>query len=305
MKDQKNAVSKIRSFNRFYTQLTGLLSRSILNSSFSLTEARVLLEISRMDRCTANELGARLSVDRSYMSRILKRFERDGLIVREKSERDNRIHYISLTEQGNKAMRELNRASDSRISEMIRNLNLEELQAVLDSMSVIRKEFSETVCPAEIRRFRDSDLDYVLSRHKSLYVEEYGLSSLFAGYVEQIIPGFFLHCDRQRESMWIAEIGGRPVGSIAIADAGKDTAQLRFFLLEPFARGMGLGGKLIDGALEFCRKTGYRHVYLETISDLKTAGGIYQSRGFISTATRENPEWGNDVVEERWDLDLS
>lgn len=304
MENLQEAVSKIRSFNRFYTELLGLLGRGFLNSSYSLTEARVLLEISRMDRCTANALGARLSVDRSYLSRILKRFEHEGLIRRERSDRDNRVFYIDLTEEGTRAMEGFHRASNGQIAGMIRSLDGKELGELLGAMATIRGFLSGAVRSAEIREFRQEDLDYVLSRHKTLYAEEYGLSPVFWGYVERIIPAFFKDCNHERECLWIAEADGKPAGSIAIADAGNGTAQLRYFLLEPAARGMGLGGRLIDRALDFCREKGYRHVFLETFSALKTARGVYRSRGFSITATHANPEWGKDVLEERWDRDL-
>lgn len=304
MQSRKSAISEIRSFNRFYTKILGLLNHGFLNSSFSLTEARILLEISRMDRCTAYELGNRLSVDRSYMSRILKRFERDGLIYREKSEHDKRIHFISLTGKGTAEMEKLDGASDEQVSSMLRSLTDEEVSRILEAMHLIRLKLSDEVSHAVIREFRDDDMDYVLNRHKTLYAEEYGLSPLFAGNVEKMIPGFFQHCDRSCECMWIAEADGKPVGSIAIVDAGQSTAQLRYFLLEPAARGMGLGKRLIDCALEFAKNVGYQHVFLETISALKTARGIYRNRGFRMTEVHENPEWGKGTLEERWDIDL-
>lgn len=304
MEERASAISRIRSFNRFYTNLLGILDQRFLNSSFSLTEVRVLLEISRMDRCTANGLGGRLMVDRSYMSRILKHFEEEQLIQREKSERDNRVYYINLTEKGSRAMEELHRASSEQVAGLIHHLGDAELGEVLKAMSVIRQKLSKSVCQADIREFRSDDLEYVLSRHRTLYAEEYGFSYEFVKYVERIIPDFFHNCNRDRECLWIAENAGKPMGSIAVADAGRDTAQLRYFLLEPSARGMGLGGRLMDCALDFCRRRGYHHIFLETSSVLKTARGVYGSRGFQITSAQEKPEWGGHMWEERWDKNL-
>lgn len=156
-----------------------------------------------------------------------------------------------------------------------------------------------------IRDFVEDDIDYVISRHQNFYKEQYGFSSVFCSYVEKGVHHFAQHYDSKNECMLIPEMNGKPVGSIVIVKANDETAQLRYFLLEPETRGKGLGNKLVDTALDFCREKGYKHVFLETVSFLETARHIYSSKGFTLTQSHENTLWAKDILEEeRWDLDL-
>lgn len=304
MDNKLDDISQIRSFNRFYTNVLGLLAQHILDSGYSLTEVRVLLEISKVNHCTANTLVNQLEIDRSYMSRIIKRLEKDELITRIQSEQDNRVNFIAVTEKGSQTIGILNEKSDEQIASLIQHLNPNEVSKVLDSMKIIKNKISEVVSPITIRNFVPDDVYYVISRHRILYDTEYGLSSIFGDYVEKGVHHFAQYYDKEKECMLISEINGQPVGSIVIAKSDDETAQLRYFLLEPETRGRGLGHKLVDMALDFCRKKGYKHVFLETISSLKTARHIYASKGFKITQSHKNPTWGEGVLEERWDLDL-
>lgn len=304
MDNQLDIIVKIRSFNRFYTNVLGLLDQHILDSGYSLTEVRVLLEISKVEHCTANTLVNQLEIDRSYMSRIIKRMEKDELITKVQSEQDNRGNFISLTEKGRQVIGVLNKKSDEQIASFIQNLNANEVSTVLEAMKIMKNRISEIINPITIRNFVADDIEYVISRHRVLYEEEYGLSPVFGDYVEKGVHHFAQQHDNEKEFMLIPEMNGQPVGSIVIAKADDKTAQLRYFLLEPETRGRGLGHKLVDMALDFCKEKGYSHVFLETISSLKTARHIYASKGFRITQSHENPTWGKDVLEERWDLDL-
>lgn len=304
MNNKLNAISQIRSFNRFYTNVLGLLDQHILDSGYSLTEVRVLLEISKANHCTANDLVNQLEIDRSYMSRIIKRLDKHGLITKIQSEQDNRVNFIVITEKGAYTIGLLNKKSDEQIANFIQHLSQDEVCKVLDAMEIIKNRFSEVINPITIRNFSTDDIVYVISRHRTLYQDEYGLSSIFGDYVDKGVHHFVKNFDASKECMLIPEIDDHPMGSIAIAKVDNKTAQLRYFLLEPGERGKGLGNKLVDMALGFCRDKGYTHVFLETISALKTARHIYKSKGFRITHTHENPEWGKDVCEERWDLDL-
>lgn len=301
---QEDVVAQIRSFNRFYTNILGLLDQQILESGYSLTQARVLFEIGKAQRCCANNLSGLLNIDRSYLSRILKGFERAGLITRAASEEDNRVNDILLTEKGVQVVSTLNQRSDQQIRALISPLTDADLPEVQNAMAFIKSAFSRAVNPIPIRDFIPDDIAYVIARHQELYAQEYRLSCVFAEYVDKAVRRFAEHYNAEKECMLIPEFEGRPVGSIAIAQADEQTAQLRYFLLEPEMRGRGLGCRLMDMALDFCRQKGYRHVFLETFSALKAARHIYQSRGFAITHTHENPEWGEGVLEERWDMDL-
>lgn len=304
MNDSLKAESKIRSFNRFYTKVLGLLDQYLLDSGYSLTEVRVLHEINKLNHCTAIALGNQLEIDRSYMSRILKHLEKDELITKVQSEQDNRVYYIELTQKGGEMIIELSKKSDEQIEKLFEHLSLEELTKVLEAMKIIKNRISESLYPITIRNFVPEDIDYVISRHQNLFPSEYGLSSLFIKDVDKVVNQFVLNYDASMECLLIAEEDGRKLGSIAIAKVDNTTAQLRFFLLEPDARGKGLGNKLVNNVLKFCREKGYKHIFLETISVLKTARHIYKNRGFVITHTEECPAWGKDLVKERWDLDL-
>lgn len=304
MNNKLDATSQIRSFNRFYTNVLGLLDQHILDSGYSLTEVRVLLEISKFKHCTANILVNQLKIDRSYMSRIIKHLEQDELITRVQSEQDNRVNFILLTKKGSDTIDVLNKKSDEQIADLIQPLNPTEVSKVLDAMEIIKNRISEIINPITLRNFVEDDIDYVISRHRILYEEEYALSPIFGDYVEKGVHNFAEHYDREKECMIIPEMNGNPVGSIVIAKANDETAQLRYFLLEPETRGHGLGHKLVDITLDFCREKGYKHVFLETISCLETARHIYYSKGFRITQSHKNPTWGKDILEEHWNLNL-
>lgn len=304
MDNKIDAISQIRSFNRFYTNVLGLLDQHILDSGYSLTEVRVLLEISKINHCTANALVNKLKIDRSYMSRIIKRLDKDELITKVQSEQDNRVNFIALTKKGSGTITLLNKKSDEQIGSLIQHLNQGEVSKVLDAMEIIKSRISEVLNPITIRNFVSDDIDYVISRHQILYKEEYKLSPVFGDYVEKGLHHFAQCYDEEKECMLIPEMNGHPVGSIVIAKVDDKTAQLRYFLLEPETRGRGLGHKLVDMALDFCREKDYKHVFLETISALETARHIYASKGFRITQSHKNPTWGKDILEERWDLDL-
>ncbi|MDD3214254.1 MAG: helix-turn-helix domain-containing GNAT family N-acetyltransferase [Eubacteriales bacterium] len=298
------AVGHIRSFNRFYTRILGLLNKHILDSDFSPTEARVLLEISMHPDDRARELSQRLAVDASYLSRMLKSFETKGLITRTPCAQDNRLNEIHLTEKGEQTLAELGRRSDAQVLSLVEALPDAELNSVLHAMNLIREQFSHAAFPAVIRGYRKGDEDYMIRRHRELYLKEYGLSAVFAEYVDRTVHELTDHLDPVKECVLIPEIDGQPMGSIAIAKRDGQTAQLRYFLLDPEARGHGLGLRLIEAALDFCRKAGYQRVFLETISLLTTARSLYSRMGFRIYQSRVQSDWGREVVEEYWELML-
>lgn len=297
-------VSEIRSFNRFYTNILGLLDKHILDSPYSLTEVRILLEVSKMKDCTANKLISKLDIDRGYMSRVLKRFEANGLIAKESSEGDKRITILHLTEEGKKVMSELEDRSSRQVEKLIGHLPDSGKRELVDAMKKIRSALQEGVNPVIIRPYEARDLDYIIGRHRELYDEEYGFGPEFNSYVEKYVLKFHEHHDSERESIWIAEVDRKPAGMIAIVKAGDNTAQLRWFLIEPHLRGIGLGFKLMKTAVDFCKEKGYSHVFLWTVNILEAARSLYRRFGFELTQSKANDSWGKDLMEERWDLDL-
>lgn len=298
------SVEQIREFNRFYTNILGLLNKHILDSAYTLTEVRILLEIKKTIDCTANALITKLSIDRGYMSRIIKRFESNGLIVKEIAPVDNRISFLRLTEKGKEVMAELESKSVDQVEGLINQLSENELRKLVDAMKLIKNTLSDGLSPISIRSFEPKDIDYIIKRHRALYEKEFGFTSEFGDYVEEYVHKFNEHYDANKETIWIAEENGAPVGVIAIVKADDTTAQLRWFLIEPELRGRGLGHKLIDTAIEFCREKGYKHIFLWTVHILEPARHLYKQHGFSLTESKEHELWGHHLIEERWDLSI-
>ena len=298
-------IADVQGFNKVYLYLCKQIDSAILEAGYSLTEKDVLLEISKTERCTANILTQQLHIDRSYMSRMIAKFEKNGLIEKTLSQTDSRVRYIRLTELGR---REFNRLSDiqsAQIRKIFNKLEEKDLREVLDAMVMIRNRLSDANDVITIRSFTPSDIEYVISRHKTLYYAERHLSDVFSAYVDRIVYAFADRYDPEADCLNILECNGVPAGSIAVAKVDDRTAQLRFFMLEPEMRKRGYGNRLMELALDFCREKGYRKVFLLTITAQVVARHIYETHGFYRVWSRDKSEWGEGVVEERWDLDLS
>lgn len=305
MKSRTDTIYDIREFNRFYTNILGLLDRRILGSGYSLTEARILYELNETGRCIANELTVRLRIDKSYLSRILAGFEKKGLVRREPSPDDSRSYRIELTEEGVSTVRRLNERSDRHIRRLLLRLSDAECGEVRAAMDTIQTRLSGAN-DVNIRPYRDSDVDFVITNQIALYEREYGFTAAaWKAYVTDAVRRFAGGFDEARDCMYILEYRGVLSGCVAIAHAGDRSAQLRFFFLEKAVRGLGLGGRLMDLAIAFCREKHYRHVFLWTCSKLDAARYLYGKHGFRIAEARENDEWGEPMVEERWELDLS
>ncbi len=304
MADRTDTIHRVREFNRFYTSILGLLDRRILDSGYSLTEARILYELQENGPCTASELCARLPIDKSYLSRLLAGFAKKGLVRREPSREDGRSYGLELTELGASTVRELGECSDRQIRRLLQSLSDTECGEVRASMDVIQARLAGANNVA-IRPYRDSDVGFVIGNQIALYEKEYGFtSSAWQAYVAEAVHQLTDRFDGARDCMYIVELRGVPAGCIAIAHTGKGSAQLRFFFLEKAARGLGLGGRLMDLAIAFCREKNYRHVFLWTCSKLDAARYLYGKYGFRIVETKENSDWGGPMVEERWELDM-
>ncbi len=300
-----DVITEIRGFNRFYTNVLGLLDQHILNSGYSLTEARVLFEISKTDCCTANQLCSILEMDRSYMSRVIRKFERDGLIIRHTDDQDGRNLKIHLTEKGNAVFQELNNRSNEQIANIIAKLNSADCEELIHAMRTVKKHISLATKNILIRPFRESDVAYVIDRQLSLYQSErHFTTDIWKKYLTQGVLELIGKFDAERDCVFILECNGSPAGCIAITHAENGAAQLRYFLLEPEMRGLGMGTALLNKALDFCREKKYSHVFLWTVSAQETARKLYGKAGFARTETGKNDSWGAPVLEEKWELDL-
>lgn len=305
MEEKIDLITEIRGFNRFYTNILGLLDQHILDSGYSLTEARVLFEISKTERCTANQLCSALKVDRSYMSRMITKFEKNGLLTRHPSPTDNRHMEIHLTEEGMGLFHELNNRSNKQIGELLTKLDDEQQKKIWEAMRTIKKYLTVATSNIEIRPYREDDVEYVIDRQLSLYESErHFASEIWKKYLVEGVMALIEKFNPEKDCMYILEFNGNPAGCVAITHTQDDTAQFRYFFLEPELRGLGAGHKLMDMALNFCREKNYKHVFLWTVSAQETARVLYKNAGFEITQTSKNEDWGVPVLEEKWELDL-
>jgi DNA-binding MarR family transcriptional regulator/GNAT superfamily N-acetyltransferase len=304
---RENAIAEIRDFNRFYTRVIGVLDDGLLGSPFSLTEARVLYDLGRAERTETSELRELLGLDRGYLSRILARFERSGLIRRERAPRDRRRQVIRLSAKGRHALDDLERRSEEQAAELLDSLRDPEKAQLLGGMVAIRAALDASPGGAarfELRAPREGELGWIVSRHGTLYSRFYGWDSDFEALVAEIVATFAKGQAGDRGRAWIADVAGAPAGSVLCMPRDESTAQLRLLLVEPWARGMGIGGALVDACVGFARESGYRRLTLWTNDVLVEAPRIYEAAGFQLIAESPHHSFGHQLVGQDWELAL-
>ena len=300
-------IDAVRRFNRFFTRRIGVLREGLLHSPYSLTEARVLFEIAHRDELTASDLWRELGLDPGYLSRILGRLEQSGLIVKARSETDGRRRLLSLTREGKDAFSLLDNRSREEVAEMLGDLSEGDQRRLLEAMQTIESildkgfKFSE---PFLLRPHEPGDMGWVVHRHGVLYAQEYGWHERFEGLVAQIVADFINGYDPARERCWIAELNGERVGCVFVVKGGDTVAKLRLLLVEPGARGLGLGTRLVEECIRFARRSGYKTLTLWTNSVLDAARHIYQEQGFELVEEEAHHSFGHDLVGESWELAL-
>ncbi|WP_431803677.1 bifunctional helix-turn-helix transcriptional regulator/GNAT family N-acetyltransferase [Halobacillus andaensis] len=299
-------VEKIRQFNRYYANVLGKIDQEIYNQPFPLTEARVITEIHYRNGCTATEVRENLGIDRGYMSRIVQRFESENIIVKKQSPADKRQHLLYLTEYGEKIYNELVEHANYGVDKMIQRLSKSELAKLVSSMETIQSIYSKdrsTHSEVSIRTFQPGDVGYVAYLHGRLYDQTYKFGRMFEYYVMKGLSEFMINTEGGE--LWVAEVNGEIVGSIAITKSTETVAQLRWFILDENYQGRGIGKNLMETAINFCKEQNYQHLFLWTVSTLDTARYLYQKYNFTITEEKPNEEWtGTKLIEERWDLDL-
>jgi DNA-binding MarR family transcriptional regulator/N-acetylglutamate synthase-like GNAT family acetyltransferase len=302
-------IGQVRAFNRDYTRRIGVLRDGLLDSPYSLTEVRVLYELAHRRGVGAAQLAADLDLDRGYLSRLLKRFGRAGLLRREASPADRRRQQLMLTAAGRKAFAPLERRSQQQVRQLLSGLDQHRLGAVLDAMQLIQSNFAGSAAsaasqPIRFRAHRSGDIGWVIARHGELYASEFGWTDQFEALVAQIAAEFLQRFDATRERCWIAERAGRRLGCIFLVAAGRRTAKLRLLLVEPEARGAGLGRELIARCVQFARTAGYRRIVLWTQQSLLAARHLYIQAGFEKISQQPHHSFGHDLVGETWELKL-
>ena len=302
------AVKAIRQFNRFYTRRIGALD-PYLGSAMSLTDVRVLYELAHRETAVASEIGRDLGLDAGYMSRILRRFESEGWLTREPHARDARQSVLRLTEAGHAAFAPLQQKSRDEAAALLAPLAPAQQNQLVQAMSTMQSLLDPAAAPAKpqaaiLRDPAPGDIGWVVQQHGEIYAREYGWDSSFEALVAQIAGEFLLKFQPEWERCWIAELHGERMGSIFVVRKSASVAQLRLLILSPAARGLGLGGKLVDECIAFARRKGYKKMVLWTNSDLVAARAIYAKRGFQLVKSEPHESYGKQLVGETWEMKL-
>lgn len=300
-------IEAVRHFNRFYTRQLGLLDEGLLDSPFSLTEARVLYELAHAQALTATMIGRELGLDAGYLSRLLKKFESQGLLSREISGNDSRQAVLRLTPAGQAAYAPLNQASQTQVGDLLARLPAAHREQLLDAMRTIQNLLGEpkpAAVPYILRPHRIGDMGWIVHRQGLLYAQEYGWDESYEALVAEIVAGFIKNFDPKWEYCWIAEREGRIAGSVFVLRETPTQAKLRLLYVEPEARGLGIGQRLVEECIRFARQKGYKRLVLWTNDILLSARKIYQAAGFKLLDEEAHHSFGNDLVGQHWGLDL-
>ena len=304
---ESDRVASVRRFNRFYTRRIGVLEEGLLHSPYSLTEVRVLYELAHRENVTARDLARDLGLDNGYLSRILQRFARQGLVRRETGTEDARQRPLVLTAQGRRAFAPLDRRSQKEVSTMLAPLAESDQVRLVGAMHAIESVLepaSAEAPPFVLRTHRPGDMGWVTQAHGEMYWREYGWDERFEALVAHIAAEFIDKLDRKRERCWIAERDGERVGSVFLVKKTQAVAKLRLLIVDPRTRGLGLGRLLVRECIRFAREAGYRSITLWTQQNLTSARAIYQTEGFKLTASEPHAMFGVPLVGETWDLTL-
>jgi len=305
--DFNERVHAVRGFNRFYTTRIGVLQQGLLGTPFSLAESRILYELAHRDRPTASEVGKALALDAGYLSRLLQRLARRGLVARHQSATDGRQSHLALTARGRTAAAALDRGSQQAIGAMLRPLSTGDqvrLVAAMRKVEALLGDRAPDRVPYILRLPQPGDMGWVVQRHGAIYAEEYGYDQRFEGLVAAVVGMFVERFDPARERCWIAEKDGETVGSVFLVRKSEHVAKLRLLIVDPSARGLGIGARLVAECVRFARQCGYRKITLWTHSQLLAARHLYREAGFRLVRKQPAHSFGLKLVDETWELRL-
>jgi DNA-binding MarR family transcriptional regulator/N-acetylglutamate synthase-like GNAT family acetyltransferase len=306
LSNEEVRISAVRAFNRFYTRQLGVLGQRLLESPFSLSEARVLYELAHRDGASAKQLGIELDLDAGYLSRIVQKFADDGLISRKPLPADRRQQQLNLTAKGRQAFAKLDRRSHEDVARMLGLMSETDQRRLTGAMAAIEDliDAAHTSRLAVLREPRPGDMGWVVQSHGAQYASEYDFDASFEALVAEIAAQFLRSFDASRDRCWIADIDGAPVGSVFLVRHDDEVAKLRLLLVEPAGRGQKLGTRLVGECIAFARACGYRKITLWTQSILTAARKIYQDTGFVLVATEPHRSFGQSLVGETWEMKL-
>ena len=300
-------IAAARAFNRFYTRRLGMLGNGLLGTAHPLPQARVLYELGQRPVTAVADLRSALDLDAGYLSRLLTSLETSGLIARERSESDARRQDVRLTDEGVTAFEDLDARSRAEIGELLERLSDHDQRRVLAAMHALEDAWDQTPRPRTftLRAPRAGELGWVIQRHGALYEREYGFDHTFEALVAQIVAGYAERADTTRERVWIADVAGEPAGCVFCMRRDDATAQLRLLLVEPDARGMGIGARLVEQCVQFAEQAGYTSMTLWTQSILEEAHRLYERAGFQLSEQEPHRSFGRDLVGQTWTRGLS
>ncbi|MCG8459892.1 MAG: helix-turn-helix domain-containing GNAT family N-acetyltransferase [Holophagales bacterium] len=296
-------ISRIRRFNRFFTQKIGVLD--MLDAELPLSAARVVFEIENRGEAAAVDLSRMLDLDPGYLSRLVRELVRRGLVERHPSPDDARRRHLVLTAEGRSFHRQLTEKANGEVAALLAPLDVEERRELTAALEKVERVLGSRERPkARIREHGPGDLGWMLQRHGELYRRHYEFDHRFEALVARIVLLFAEESDPARDRLWIAEADGERLGSIMHVHEEGDISRLRAFLVEPRARGMGVGSDLLETCLDFSRRKGYRRMVLSTVSALDAARRLYERAGFVLTHEHDHADWSVPVTEQVWELDL-
>jgi len=298
-------VTRLRAFNRFYTGVLGLLRDGLLDTPYSLSESRILFELGASDGASPSEVAEKLRLNLGYVSRVLSRLKEQRLVHAVSSPDDGRRQVVSLTTEGRKALKLLDERSSRQVCELLARLSDDEQERLMSSIGQVESLLSEEKSHAVVLRAPVSgDYGWVVKRHGELYRQEYGWDETFEALVARIVADYVDHGDPTRDAAWIAEVNGERVGCILCMTKDDDVAQLRILLVEPSARGMGVGSRLVEECIRFARRAGHKQMMLWTNDVLLDARRIYERAGFRLVEEEKHHSFGHDLTGQNWLLDL-
>jgi DNA-binding MarR family transcriptional regulator/GNAT superfamily N-acetyltransferase len=303
-----STIEAVRQFNRFYTKRIGVLHEGLLQSPFSLTEVRVLYELAHRHRLTASDIVGDLDLDQGYVSRILSSFEKRGLIQRLPSPADGRQYRLKLTRRGRIAFAPLDGRARSEVSALLADLPAAGQRQLIEAMGTVQKLLGDPAAPVGpyvLRMHQPGDMGWIVHRHGVLYAHEYGWNEEFEALVADIVAKFIHSFDSRRERCWIAERAGSFLGCVFLVKQSARVAKLRLLLVEPAARGQGVGGRLVEECVRFARRAGYGKITLWTNSVLTAARRLYERAGFRMVHEEPHQSFGHDLVAQTWELQLA
>jgi DNA-binding MarR family transcriptional regulator/GNAT superfamily N-acetyltransferase len=303
-------VAAFRRFNRWYTRFLGVLDEEWLKGGYSLAEARVMYELAKRQKPNAKEIALALGMDPAYLSRILRGFEKSSLLKRVTSRKDARSAYLALTRKGESRFEKLNALSEGQAHGILKSLPPAGQTSMINSMRAIEQLLAPSAVEKArivLRPHRPGDMGWVVYREGALYAQEYGFDHTFEALAARIVADFLSDFDPKRERCWIAEVNGQNVGHIFLVKHPTEpaTAKLRLLLVEPSARGLGVGSTLVGECVNFARSVGYKKISLWTQSILTAARRLYQNAGFHLVEEQANFKFGMDLVSQTWELDLT